>query len=362
MNRYPGIEPVKGKKGTAYKVRYRHSAGGQTSRTFRTLPEARAFKNQIDIARRYGAVGVKRADQVTFAELATDWLTTRRHRPTTTRRRDGILNKHLLPALGTMRLDRIRLSTLQGLVNTWDAAGLKPNTIRQHVQILSSIFGHAVNSDVLIKSPVTGLAKPRVHPNTVRALTVDECSALVAATAEDYRPVIQTLLATGCRWAELEGMNVEDFSARDHTLRIAGSKTAAGVRTIKLDVAEAAVITKHLLSTGRSGVSDGPLFTSPDGHRLNYSNFRSRVFQPAVRQAGLQGITIHSLRRTHATVLVAAGNNAKVVQQRMGHKSLSTTLNYYVAPTNSEIERAASAMSKFLAQTPTLPEAPSEVG
>lgn len=350
MNKYPGIETVHGKHGRSYKVRYRNSAGGQTSRTFRTLTDARAFKNQIDIARRYGSVGVKRADQVTFAELASDWVSSRHHRATTARRRDGILNKHLLPELGTTTLDRIRHTHLQDLVNRWATSGLAANTIRQHIQILHSIFQRAVNDDILIKNPTKGLTLPRTGHRKVRALTPAEAAALKEATAEDYAPIVDILLATGCRWSELESMNVDDFSASERTVRVRGSKTAAGERTIELEAREASIITKHLLATGRGGQVDGPLFTSPDGKRLNYSNFRTRVFEPAVERAGLRDVTIHSLRRTHATALVAAGYSMKAVQQRMGHASISTTMTFYAMPTAPELHETASAMSLYLAQ------------
>ena len=350
MNKYPGIETVHGKHGRSYKVRYRNSVGGQTSRTFRKLTEARAFKNEIDIARRNGSVGAKRADQVTFSELAAEWVSSRHHRPTTARRRDGILNKHLLPALGATTLNRIRHTHLQDLVGQWTASGLAPNTVRQHVQILHSIFERAVNDDILNKNPTAGLTLPRTGHKKVRALTPAEATALKEATEADYAPIVEILLATGCRWSELEDMNVEDFSPKEGTVHVRRSKTAAGERTIELDAKQTTIITKHLLATGRGGEVGGPLFTSPDGKRLNYSNFRTRVFQPAVERAGLRDVTIHSLRRTHATALVAAGYSMKAVQQRMGHASISTTLTFYTMATEPELRETASAMSRYLAQ------------
>jgi len=362
VNKHPGIEVIHGKRGKRYKVRYRNSEGKQTSRTFPTLTEAKTFKHENDLARRYGTLGSKRPDQVTFAELAAEWVSNSNHRPSTARRRDGILNKYLLPALGAMTLNRIRNTHLQDLVSDWHKRGLATNTIKQHVQILHSIFERAVNDDTLIKNPTTGLTLPRSGHKKVRALTPTEATALVDATAEDYAPIVAILLATGCRWSELEQMNVEDFSASEHTVRVKSSKTAAGERTIPLEAKEAAIITKHLLATGRGGMTDGPLFTSPEGKRLNYSNFRSRVFQPAVERAGLTDITIHSLRRTHGTALIAAGYSAKAVQQRMGHASISTTLTHYAMATESELRETGSAMSRYLSQAPQADHTSEEAG
>ena len=356
-SKYPGIEVIAGKKGRSYKVRYRDGIGRQTSRTFRLLTDARAFKSEIDVARSHGALPSKRATAVTFAELAKEWVESRHHRPKTALRRDGILAKHLLPPLGAMTLDNIRHATLQNLVKQWSAAGLKPHTIKQHAQILSSILDLAVKNDTLVKNPAKGLSLPKAQRKEVRALSPEECLALIEAAGDDYAPIIEIFLATGCRWAEIEAMNVEHFSARDHTIKVVNSKTDAGNRTITLDPGEAAIITKHLLATGRSGAIDGPLFTSPDGHRLNYANFRSRVFIPAVKRAGLTDVTIHTLRRTHATMLITGGHNLKAVQNRMGHASSQTTLTHYAAARTEDVVLTAGAMSAYLKRSEADPTA-----
>lgn len=347
-SKYPGIEIINGKNGRSYKVRYRDGAGRQTSKTFRLLSDARKFKSEIDVARSQGGLPTRRANAVTFRELTEEWIASRHHRPKTAKRRDGIITKHLLPTLGTMTLDKIRHGTLQDLVNGWAADGLAPNTIKQHTQILTSILDRAVKNDTLVKNPAKGLALPKVHRKEPRVLTPNEGVALIKAAGDDYAPIIEVLLITGIRWAELEAMNVEHFSARDHTLKVVESKTDAGNRTIDLEPGEAAIITKHLLATGRSSATDGPLFTSPDGHRLNYANFRSRVFMPAVKRAGLTDVSIHTLRKTHATSLITRGHNLKAVQIRMGHASSQTTLTHYAAARTEDVVRTAGAMSAYL--------------
>lgn len=91
-----------------------------------------------------------------------------------------------------------------------------------------------------------------------------------------------------------------------------------------------------------------PLFTSPQGERLDYHNFARRVFKPACQRAGLEGITLHSLQRTHATMLITSGANAKAVQHRMGHASIQTTLKHYATSTDDDRTAAASAKAEYL--------------
>lgn len=348
MNKYPGIEVNEGKRGRSYKVRYRDGRGEQRSRSFKTLGEAKTFKSEVDIARRHGGLPSQRPDKVTFEEIAAKWVAGKHHRSSTARRRDGILDKHLRPAIGHLTIDKIRHSTLQDLINGWTAAGLKPNTVRNHVQVLYSIFDRAVRDDMLLKNPAEGLDLPKVHRMEQRVLTPEECTVLIEAAGTDYGPIIEIFLATGCRWSELMAMNVEDFNPREHTLRVTNSKTDAGNRTIPLESVQAATISKHLLATGRSGIAKGPLFTSPQGQRLNYSNFRARVLIPTLKRAGIEGVTLHSLRRTHATMLISGGHNAKAVQSRMGHASVQTTLSYYAVATEEDKQRTATAMSDYL--------------
>ena len=349
MSRYPGIEVKEGKNGRkTYQARCRDSQGRQRAKSFKTLAEAKAFKNQADVDRRNGGLPDQRPDHMTFNDLADAWVRSKQHRPTTARRRDGILNKHLLPALGHLTLDKIRHTLLQDLVNFWATDGLAPNTIRNHVQVLTSVLERAVKDDVLRKNPAKGLELPKIHRIEPRALTPDECIELIKAAGETYAPILEIFLATGCRWSELAEMNVEDFSPKDHSLQVRKSKTDAGNRTIILNASEAAVITKHLLATGRTGAADGPLFTSPQGERLIYSNFRRRVFIPAIQKAGITEVTLHTLRRTHATMLITDGHNAKAVQSRMGHASVQTTLSYYAVATDEDRHATSTAMSAYL--------------
>ncbi len=350
--KYPGIEKSPINNGHSYKVRFRDGAGKQRARNFRTLAEARDFKAKVDRQRRSGALPAFEAAKVTFAEYASQWASRKRHRPKSVARRDGILRNHLLPVLGERRLDQIRHSDLQDLVDHWSGDGLSPYSVRNHVNVLRPIFERAVRDDLLVKNPALGLELPKVQKTEPRALTPEECAALLSAIGPDYSPLVEIMLATGMRWSEVAALDIGDFDRGAKTLRVRESKTDAGIRTISIDDGDATLISKHLLAVGRSGAdSDSPLFVSPAGHRLRYDNFRRRVFNPACSRAGLVDVTPHSLRRTHATMLIAEGHNAKAVQQRMGHASIQTTLTYYAAATEQERAAAAGAAAAYMAKS-----------
>jgi integrase len=78
---------------------------------------------------------------------------------------------------------------------------------------------------------------------------------------------------------------------------------------------------------------DDPLFTGPTGGGLDYSNWRYRVWAPAVKAAGLVGVTPHATRHTTASWLVQAGVPLYSVQQLLGHESPAMTMRYaHLAP------------------------------
>jgi integrase len=94
------------------------------------------------------------------------------------------------------------------------------------------------------------------------------------------------------------------------------------------------------------------LFTSPMGHGLRLANWRQRVFDPAVKRAGLTELTPHGLRHTAASLAVSAGANVKAVQRMLGHKDAGMTLNTYADLFDEELdsvaERLDGAVSELL--------------
>ena len=103
-----------------------------------------------------------------------------------------------------------------------------------------------------------------------------------------------------------------------------------------------AMLADHLAEHGRTGAElDARVFTSPAGGDLAYSNFRRRVWLPACRAVGLEGLGFHDLRAASATGMVAAGVDIKTAQVRLGHSDPRLTLALYAQAT-AAADRAAS--------------------
>jgi integrase len=98
----------------------------------------------------------------------------------------------------------------------------------------------------------------------------------------------------------------------------------------------------QLLSRHRSDDLEALVFRSPDGAPLRHSNFRRRVWLPAVRSADVpEGLRIHDLRHTCAALLIAEGAHPKAIQEHLGHSSIAVTMDTYGHLFPSQMEELA---------------------
>lgn len=86
------------------------------------------------------------------------------------------------------------------------------------------------------------------------------------------------------------------------------------------------------------------LFPSASGAPLSYSNFRQRIWLPAVEAAGLRGANFHDLRRTNASIMIARGVDVKTAQRRLGHADVRLTLELYAQATSVADRTAVDAL------------------
>jgi integrase len=101
-------------------------------------------------------------------------------------------------------------------------------------------------------------------------------------------------------------------------------------------------IERHLGDVGQD--PNALVFTSPEGGPLRLSNFRRRVWYPAIKGTELEGVRIHDLRHTGASILINQGLHPKIVQQHLGHSSIVVTMDRYGHLYPSDNERVQDAL------------------
>jgi integrase len=329
------------------------------------MKDAKAFEVNEQDARNKGTWINDRSASMTFGVLVDMWLGQNPGKRQKSLDRDiGILNKHLLPTLKNRPLSTIKKSEIQALVNTWTGNGLKPRTIQRHMAVLKAIFQRALDDDLLNKTPIRAIKIPKAESVAHHPFDGDEVARLLAAVDTFYRPLFYIFLTTGLRWSELAGLQIRDVTliGKSPVLRIErglhntskgfkfeAPKSNAGKRTWPLSEQQVASIAFHIATTERTMVNgEESLFVSPTGHMLNYSNFRTRIFLPALEKAGISKATIHDIRRTTATVLVSEQVDLKTIQELMGHADIRTTLNLYASATPQGRKKASEVLQAYV--------------
>jgi integrase len=180
---------------------------------------------------------------------------------------------------------------------------------------------------------------PKVEREEMRFLTPTQVAELADAIHAHYRALVLVGAYGGLRIGELAGLRrrrvdllhglvevAEILTEVRGELFVGPPKTRAGRRRVGLPQAVTRELARHLGTPGGPG---DLVFTAPHGGPLRVNGFRARVWRPATRAAGLDGLRIHDLRHTAVALWIAAGANPKEVSSRAGHASASFTLDRY---------------------------------
>lgn len=372
----PSVQQRPSRWGTRYFVRFR-AYGAETSRTFATPGEAETFAR--DVENRGGEAALTsllaaedEADSMTLAEWAErhfDSLTDVGPAALRNYRRDW--ETKWRPHLGHLPLHRITREHVARALNAQTGAD---KTIRNAWGVLTGILRSAVLDGHLARSPATGIKPGRRTDHEAgehRYLDAAELRQVIDQTHERYRPLVWMLAGTGMRWGEATALTVGDVDLTARTVRVVkawkraadGSyyvgptKTRRSRRTIALPNEVVEAVTP--LATGRK---DRLLFTTPDGGRVTNSGFTRHHWRARKRRDGTEvGCTagladprprIHDLRHSHVALLIAGGVSLPVIQARLGHEKITTTIDTYGHLLPDLQVAAADAASKALGPAP----------
>jgi integrase len=310
---------------------------------------------------------------ITFAEAAEQWLVGVRagsirtrsgdpYKPSTIRSYEGALRGRadgtggLLHYLGHLRLSALTVDHVQEFADELLAAGAQPSTIHNAIMPLRVICRWR-HREVPV-NPTTGLRLPAVRLHRDRIASPLEAERLLAALAPADRPLWATALYAGLRRGELMALRWQDVRLAQGVIEVARAwdpkeramvapKSAAGARKVPI----AAVLRSHLAPLSLAapadeeglvfGVAGRPFAASSTGERA------ARAWQ----RVGLQPICLHDCRHTFASLMIAAGVNAKALSTFMGHANISITLDRYGHLMPGAEDEAAGRLDAYLQAT-----------
>ena len=293
--------------------------------------------------------------RITFGEYAEAWLESRADlKPKTRHQYQSLMRQHITPTWHTVPLAKITFGSLTHWVSQLSQSGLGPSGIRQSVFVMSAALDHAVRSGRIRSNPARGLGLPRPKRRDYVFLTHGQVLTLADAAGR-WRLLILVLAYTGLRWGEATALRVcdIDFDRRRIDVRRAFSDVGGRVvlGTPKSHQSRTVPLPRFVAVELAAGVDgkrpDDLVFTMPGGSVMRLSNWRLITFVPARTRAGLSDrFRIHDLRHTAASLMIQAGYPPKMLQEIMGHASITTTLDLYGHLYPGEMDRYADRLDE----------------
>jgi len=305
------------------------------------------------------------ASPLTLNDYLTKWLQTAARPRVTERTFEGYKFLHTRyveqTTLGGMKLSDVRPLNIQRLYAEMQERGLSARTVRYLHAVLTSALKQAVRWGMLARNPAEAVDLPKQVRKEMQALSPEEAGEFLKAATEDKWGVLFSFaLATGMRPEEYLGLQWKDVDMARGCVSVRRSliwrekggwyfgepKTAKSRRQIPLPASTLRALAEHRrqqaaerLKAGADYQSHDLVFATPDGGPLAPRNLKRRHFRPILERAKLPAdFRLYDLRHSCATLLLAAGEHPKVVSERLGHATITLTLDVYshVLPTMQE--------------------------
>ena len=231
-------------------------------------------------------------------------------------------------------VDRVDALTVRGYLGFLHRRNGRA-TMARKLSSLRSFFRHLVRHGVVADNPAEAVLTPRQTRKVPRYLTVDDMFRLLDAIPGDTlaglrsRALFETLYSCGLRVSELAGLDTGDVDTGAGLVRVTGKGAKERIVPVG-DKALAAIdaYRRRLAAEARLPAGEGPLFCNRSGGRLTPRSIR-RILDRLVTDCTLAvPVSPHALRHSFATHLLDAGADLRVVQELLGHRSLSTTQRY----------------------------------
>lgn len=271
------------------------------------------------------------------------------------------------PVMGELPIDAVLPERIATWINSQVDERYAAKTVKNRHGFLSAMFQSAVNDGLIAKNPCARTRLPSSEQREMVFLSPAEFETLYSCIPEFWRPLVRFLAATGCRFGEATALRPADFDLDARTVRISRAwkssqakgwyigppKTARSRRTISLPLSLIPLL-RPLVDSDREWV-----FENMHGGPVRQPKFYANTWEPARRLAngkqpfvGADGEEkaavhdtdwkrppvmhpirkwprVHDLRHTHASWLINDGVPLNVVQRRLGHESITTTVDTY---------------------------------
>lgn len=313
----------------------------------KTKTETRAKLAKAKAARDEGLVFD--AENMTLKEYLERWLddsVRARLRSSTYESYSRLVDKHIAPTLGNIKLKALTAAHLQYFYRSKSDEGLT-RTVEYLHDVLHAALKQAVRWGMVPRNAADAVDPPKTAKKERDYLSLEEVEVLwEAARGDRFEALYVLALTTGMRRGELLGLKWTDVDLERGVLAVRRALAPDGKtftlpkngkgRSIRLAQQAVEALKEHRKAQDeeRSKLGDvwkdnGLVFPSTVGTPMNPDNLVYRSFKPLLRRAGLKEIRFHDLRHTFGYLMIEAGEHPKIVQEIMGHSQISLTLDTY---------------------------------
>ena len=316
---------------------------------FATKAEAEA-----ELAKTLAAMGqgmkVPNPTNETVASYFVNWLTYKKQyvRPGTYSTYGWLVNYHIVPRLGSIKLGKLTPQMLLSVYEEMLEDGLAPQTVKHVHKVLHDGLETATKWGLAEMNAAKLVKAPKVPKHEMRVWNEEQLTQFFREFQNPrYYAIFFLAATTGMRRGELLALKWADIDFENAKLTVRRSyvrgyngyvfqepKTAAGIRNIALSPQTVAVLRKHRVWQMEDRLAApafedyGLVFCQRNGKPLTPQQLEG-VWRHFFKKSSLPYIRIHDLRHTHASLLLKAGVHPKVVSERLGHSSVTITLDRY---------------------------------
>lgn len=355
------------RKDGRYSAKFKSKSGKRIEKYFEKLAEARKWLSEAKYEDTHG--DISSSTDMTVDAWFNYWITeikAKTVRWSTLNSYKDRYNKNIKELIGNMIISDVKPMHCQNVMNVMDNDGYSGSSMARTKATLSAMFSDACENELIASNPATKSVKcPKKPEKSTKVLTLDDQEKLLAAAKESINyDHFLFILQTGVRSSELRGLKWDDIDFQNRIIHIRRNvtydssnnrfvtgelKTHSGQRDIPMTQTayELLVRIKRRQEKQKYKVISfefaDHVFLNRNCKLLPNSNY-DRCLEKICYKAGIEKISMHTLRHTFATRCIESGMKPKTLQKILGHANISMTMDLYVHVTEDEKEKE---MKKF---------------
>ena len=280
---------------------------------------------------------------------------------------------HILPKIANKRIDSFTVLDCQKLVNQWAEYF---NSAKYPKGITQQVFDYAIKMNIITDNPMRKVKLPK-RKETINEVNkfynTDELKHFFDCVKDygnmKYLAFFRLLAFTGMRKGEALALNWSDIDFNKKQVHItkgvvldeneipiiSTTKTKKSVRTVSLDDESLAILrkwkleqAKELMSIGINSLNKHQLLFTYDANKLYRPSYSNCWLEQIIKKYNLKKITMHGFRHSHCSLLFEMGTPIQVVQDRLGHTNIKTTMDIYTHVTEKQRDDIAENFAKHI--------------